>query len=86
MPLIKSKNVEWIMILYILEYVVDLWSKFYFVTSNGVYNDMLFKSSVKHFININPLKYKRIFTVARRYIAKPTYGTYPIIYTWKIRI
>jgi len=33
-------------------------------------------------ININLLKYKRIFTVARRYVAKPTYGTHPIICTW----
>jgi len=36
----------------------------------------------KHFININLLKYKWIFIVARRYVAKPTYGTYPIICTW----
>jgi hypothetical protein len=36
----------------------------------------------KHFININLLKYKWIFTVARRYVAKPTYGIYPIICTW----
>jgi hypothetical protein len=33
-------------------------------------------------ININLLKYKPIFIVARRYAAKPAYGTYPIICTW----
>jgi hypothetical protein len=32
-------------------------------------------------IYINLLKYKQVITVARRYVAKPSYGTYPIIYT-----
>jgi len=49
-------------------------------------DDPFFFIYTKHFININLLKYNWIFTVARRYVAKPTYGTYPIICTWQIRV
>jgi ABC-type phosphonate transport system ATPase subunit len=48
-----------------------------FVTTHFFFNIYIYIQNIC--ITLNLLKYKRIITVARRYVAKPTYGTFSII-------